>query len=251
MIKFFNNIRKKLAEQNKVAPYLRYAIGEIVLVVIGILIALAINNWNSNNNEITKYKKQLLKVVENIKSDSIQLNQLKHYRLDLIDLTSQMMKEIIDRNIVDQDTFLTGFMRLTGERKFVPDMDYGLGNEFEDYHSRHIHDLLDEYLKLSEKVKFREQRHNDFSENMEMELWKNGFFRTIGPKMTKDNQNSRFAQNFNKLDMEKIGIYDNEPLYALCLRAEYGFSLLLLEYDELLAKGEVLSNAIKDFLKVN
>jgi hypothetical protein len=46
MIKLFRNIRQKLAEQNKVAPYLRYAIGEIVLVVIGILIALQINNWN-------------------------------------------------------------------------------------------------------------------------------------------------------------------------------------------------------------
>jgi len=46
MIKFFQNIRKKLAAENKVLPYMRYAIGEIVLVVIGILIALQINNWN-------------------------------------------------------------------------------------------------------------------------------------------------------------------------------------------------------------
>jgi hypothetical protein len=40
MIRFFRNIRQKLAAENKVASYLRYAIGEIVLVVIGILIAL-------------------------------------------------------------------------------------------------------------------------------------------------------------------------------------------------------------------
>ena len=46
MMKFFNHIRRKLAAENKVMAYLRYAIGEILLVVIGILIALQINNWN-------------------------------------------------------------------------------------------------------------------------------------------------------------------------------------------------------------
>ena len=46
MIKFFRHIRKDLMEQNKTSRYLKYAIGEIILVVIGILIALQINNWN-------------------------------------------------------------------------------------------------------------------------------------------------------------------------------------------------------------
>ncbi|MCJ7468417.1 MAG: DUF6090 family protein [Maribacter sp.] len=46
MINFFRKIRKQLANDNKPLKYLRYAIGEIVLVVIGILIALSINNWN-------------------------------------------------------------------------------------------------------------------------------------------------------------------------------------------------------------
>tara|TARA_R110002073_G_scaffold4213_4_gene28087 strand:- start:47140 stop:47865 length:726 start_codon:yes stop_codon:yes gene_type:complete len=46
MIKFFRHIRKDLMEKNKTGKYLKYAIGEIILVVIGILIALQINNWN-------------------------------------------------------------------------------------------------------------------------------------------------------------------------------------------------------------
>ena len=46
MIKFFRHIRKSLIEQNKMSKYFKYAIGEIILVVIGILIAVAINNWN-------------------------------------------------------------------------------------------------------------------------------------------------------------------------------------------------------------
>ncbi|GGK24641.1 hypothetical protein GCM10007962_18590 [Yeosuana aromativorans] len=52
MIKFFRNIRKKLLSEGKTTNYVKYAIGEIVLVVIGILIALQINNWN----EQRKYK---------------------------------------------------------------------------------------------------------------------------------------------------------------------------------------------------
>jgi len=50
MIKFFRHIRKSLLMENKTGKYFKYAIGEIILVVIGILIALQINNWNENNN---------------------------------------------------------------------------------------------------------------------------------------------------------------------------------------------------------
>jgi len=51
MIPFFRRLRKQLADDNKPLKYIRYAIGEIVLVVIGILIALSINNWNQNQQE--------------------------------------------------------------------------------------------------------------------------------------------------------------------------------------------------------
>ena len=51
MIKFFRKIRYDLMEKNKTRKYLKYAIGEIVLVVIGILIALSINNWNETRKQ--------------------------------------------------------------------------------------------------------------------------------------------------------------------------------------------------------
>ena len=53
MIRFFRNIRQKLAAENKVIAYLRYAIDEIILVVIRILIALQINNWNEGRKSAT------------------------------------------------------------------------------------------------------------------------------------------------------------------------------------------------------
>ncbi len=54
MINFFRKTRKKLADDNKPLKYARYAIGEIVLVVIGILIALSINNWNEGRKATNK-----------------------------------------------------------------------------------------------------------------------------------------------------------------------------------------------------
>ena len=50
MIKLFRKIRQKTLTENKFGKYLTYAIGEIILVVIGILIALSINNWNEEEN---------------------------------------------------------------------------------------------------------------------------------------------------------------------------------------------------------
>jgi hypothetical protein len=59
MIPFFRKIRKKMADDKKPLKYMRYAIGEIVLVVIGILIALQINNWNEERKEYIEEKKIL------------------------------------------------------------------------------------------------------------------------------------------------------------------------------------------------
>ena len=63
MIKFFRKIRQNLLMENKTRKYFKYAIGEIVLVVIGILIAVTINNWNQDRlteNLVSKYYKRLL-----------------------------------------------------------------------------------------------------------------------------------------------------------------------------------------------
>ena len=70
MIKFFRKIRQNLLLEGKTASYLKYAIGEIVLVVIGILIALQINNWNSGRLQSERNMQLLFKM-------SKELNQHK------------------------------------------------------------------------------------------------------------------------------------------------------------------------------
>lgn len=64
MIKFFRKIRYNLLSENKTGKYLRYALGEILLVMIGILLALQVNNWNENRKD-RKLEKELLSTLQN------------------------------------------------------------------------------------------------------------------------------------------------------------------------------------------
>ncbi|GLU44435.1 DUF6090 family protein [Allomuricauda sp. NBRC 101325] len=58
MIRFFRNIRKQLFSENKFSKYLLYALGEIILVVVGILIALQLNNWSQQKQD--RHREQLI-----------------------------------------------------------------------------------------------------------------------------------------------------------------------------------------------
>lgn len=68
MIKFFRHIRQSMINQNRTKKYLLYAIGEIILVVIGILIALQINTWNTTRLNNNKEKEYLNNILEDVKA---------------------------------------------------------------------------------------------------------------------------------------------------------------------------------------
>lgn len=74
MNRFFRRIRKQMLSENKVSKYAIYAFGEIVLVVIGILIALQINNWNQQKLNNIEEKKLILSISEKIKHNKFQYN---------------------------------------------------------------------------------------------------------------------------------------------------------------------------------
>ena len=73
MIKFFRHIRQHMLAQNKFSKYLLYAIGEILLVVIGILLALQINNWNEDQILQTDIHKSLAQILSDLQQDQIEL----------------------------------------------------------------------------------------------------------------------------------------------------------------------------------
>ena len=76
MIKFFRYIRKDLMEKNKTGKYLKYAIGEIILVVFGILIAVQINDWNEQHKTKIKAKNYINKIITDLKTDTLNIDEL-------------------------------------------------------------------------------------------------------------------------------------------------------------------------------
>jgi hypothetical protein len=83
MIKFFRRIRQRLLSENRLGKYLLYAIGEIVLVMIGILLALQVNNWNEERKREAQEIKMLKELVVNLRADSVDnaINQSFYMRI--------------------------------------------------------------------------------------------------------------------------------------------------------------------------
>jgi len=97
MIKFFRKIRQKLISENRLSKHLIYAIGEIILVVIGILIALHINNWNEYQKERESEKIILKEIRDNLKFD------LEDFESNIANLqnkaiSSKSLLEILNNN---------------------------------------------------------------------------------------------------------------------------------------------------------
>lgn len=76
MFRFFRKIRYQLIENGKTSQYLKYAIGEIALVVIGILIALQINNWNENRKDQKALNEYLVKIRAHTLEDLSELKKI-------------------------------------------------------------------------------------------------------------------------------------------------------------------------------
>ncbi|MBT8298076.1 MAG: hypothetical protein KJO52_07060 [Maribacter sp.] len=97
MLNFFRRIRKQLADDNKPLKYMRYAIGEIVLVVIGILIALQINNWNEQRKDRITEQKILIALQEDLLVNIKRLNKDIILEQQTINQANKIIKHLDER----------------------------------------------------------------------------------------------------------------------------------------------------------
>lgn len=118
MIKFFRKIRQNMIKDNKVGKYILYAIGEIILVVIGILIALNINN----KNEANKKRTQELHYLKNIKSDlQMNISHIDTYidsRKKAIAASTKILEHYEGKPIEDYEAFAGDAISIYTWRKF-------------------------------------------------------------------------------------------------------------------------------------
>lgn len=121
MIKFFRKIRQQLLSENKLSKYLIYAIGEIVLVVIGILIALQINNWNEYRKEQILEQQILSELKEEYKQNLLQLEQKIGMRNAIIKSSLDVLKYIDNSNFdVNRDSLIRKIRHLGLDPTFDP-----------------------------------------------------------------------------------------------------------------------------------
>ena len=105
MLKFFRQIRQRLLSENKFSKYFLYALGEIILVVIGILLALQINNWNEARNRKIEEEKLLMALAEDFKENKIRIQEAINKESDMIAMSKSLIAAMqSDKKSIDADS---------------------------------------------------------------------------------------------------------------------------------------------------
>ncbi|MCO4822081.1 MAG: hypothetical protein KC469_08440 [Flavobacteriaceae bacterium] len=120
MIKFFRHIRQRLLAEGKTGKYLKYAIGEIILVVIGILIALQINTWNEGRKNNAKEQQILIQLKDEYNANLLQLEQKITHRKRIIKAANKILEHIDSPSNVNSDSLNSQLSIMIGNPTFKP-----------------------------------------------------------------------------------------------------------------------------------
>ncbi len=131
MIKFFRHMRESLLLENKTSKYFKYALGEIILVVIGILIALQINNWNEDKKIQNNITTSLNLLKDEIEINKMSISSVKDYHIMIRDTLQKINMSIEEKNIESRLGFWKG-MRTPRLRNaaFQTTIQSGISREF-------------------------------------------------------------------------------------------------------------------------
>ena len=195
MIPFFRKIRKNLADDNNPLKYMRYAIGEIVLVVIGILIALSINNWNETRKDNRQEVVYYCKIKEDLESDKNRIETI--------------IESIVERQVVCKQLLLK--LHSTPKDKSV---------------------VIDDYLAAVRSDVFYPNKAaiTDLTSSGKLSLLHNEELKKIILKYYTDMENSlRIIHTNQKEVTDRIFLYDNileMGAHQTFYREEYGKELM-------------------------
>ena len=234
MLKFFKRIRQQLLSENKFSKYLMYAIGEIVLVVIGILIALQVNNANESrksNLELDKINQNLLQEFEsNQKALNTALQGLKWTKsggLKILSLIGKSETELEGTNIDSlietslfwptwkPTNFVLNELKSTGKLSLLK--------------NSKVKELLFEYERQSENVNDWNRRMEKSSQGIVDYIKNNGSLRNVN--------HNRISIKKSNLDFNNIGLFsdlkfenqiDEKVLYSQFLESVFEETNILI-----------------------
>ncbi|MCP9198593.1 DUF6090 family protein [Gramella sp. GC03-9] len=121
MIKFFRNIRRRLLRENRFTRYLLYAVGEIILVVIGILIALQINEWNNERNRQQWENEVLIQMQSDLQKSQDEIKEVSSLYLEKAQTSAKILRLFWKNEVPYSKDSLSYFLNSIGvSRQYSP-----------------------------------------------------------------------------------------------------------------------------------
>lgn len=179
MIKFFRKIRQRLLTENKLRKYLFYAMGEIVLVVLGILIALQINNWNEDKKKEKQANIYLSDLKSDLNYDIKTLNERILVNIDRINQIDSIFYTLATKKDLSKEELLEFDDRhyiLTTESYFIPEKStisqIKASSQGGLIQNKNLRDMMFRYYSVNDRnekngeVSLQLYQHNFFSYNI-------------------------------------------------------------------------------------
>jgi hypothetical protein len=236
MIKFFRRVRQRLLSENKFSKYLLYAIGEIALVMIGILLALQVNNWNQSVNNAKKELYYLEKLQSNIAIDTMQigaiLTVIESYLQDLDIIQAEMKESNLERFSLNPSEAFLGVVGMKLET-----------STWENLKSTGKIDLIQNF-NIVDSLHFYYKTFENVNEN-----WNEGFStysrNILAPKFFSFDDFIMFGPDSSKLnrDVQRVAPfeYGKEPFFRNAVRFRNGaLSSIRSAYEADLERAENL-----------
>ena len=205
-------------EKNKTGRYLKYAIGEIVLVVIGILIALSINNWNEKQKDIAQEQLILMQLQREYKSNLNQLDEKILMRNEGLEACQILLNYIDNPLSIDSNVFYKSFWQIIRDPTFDPIENDIIGSEklrliqnqelvelLSNWSSEvfQVQELELEYQKFRSEIIVTCTNRLGISRNINDALWKDGYTPTEALNK-KNNYKFSIKPTKKELNLNKI-----------------------------------------------
>ena len=258
----FKNIRRKLASENKVMAYLRYAIGEILLVVIGILIALQVNNWNAKIHTNIKNTRNLLSFAGELKSNELVLRNNMTIVKKQMSTTLDMADSLNNNSVTPekQDAYLINWVNKLGpirtESMITPALNELVNSgAYSDLKSNSIKTNVLLYQANINRIDIRLNRFHSYFQDMELpyltkhfsllDMWRNGDMNLKKEEKRLGYKIPDLTQKENYFKSDKAAFFGNREFTSMLISRYFDLRAVLTAMDRLQQSIKRLLNEIK------
>jgi hypothetical protein len=251
MLRFFRTIRKKLIDEDNVRKYLLYSIGEILLVVIGILIALQVNNWNEERKNRAQAEKHLETIRLNLVDDIAQAENLlleTETAIEYADIFFEQFKTLraLDNNVQMYLIYLMFEREMEVNKSGMNTLlsTNGLSSVNEQLQSK-----LLEYYRHTEQLKRREENANTEIKTM-YEPYAQANYHWIYNKTNPWHRQIEYYKDdprpFQDIDQKLESIINDKQMEMMVVRRIYQIRLLADFYSKTIELAEDIISHIEN-----